>query len=125
MKFTTPLRVEVLDKYRFKLIEPFTYHVGSVDSEETITVPATFTTDFASVPRPLWAILPPHGKYAKAAVLHDWMYNNAYKTKAYADKVFLEAMLVLGVPRRTAKAMYWFVRILGRGKYLPIALDGY
>jgi hypothetical protein len=32
-----------------------------------------FPTDLASVPRIFWALLPPHGVYEQAAVLHDWL----------------------------------------------------
>jgi len=116
-QFTTPLKVEVLDKFKFRVIEPFIYFVGDLNSDEYITVPQSFTTDFASIPRPFWSILPPHGKYAKASVLHDWMYNNAYKSKQYADHVFYESMLVLGVPKLTAILMYLLVRIFGHGTY--------
>jgi hypothetical protein len=39
-----------------------------------VQVPAGFLTDFASIPRFLWPILPPTGPYGPAAVLHDFMY---------------------------------------------------
>jgi hypothetical protein len=115
-KFTTPLKVEVIDNFKFRIIERFEYYVDSPDGE-VIKVQKGFTTDFASIPRFLWSILPPHGKYAKAAVIHDWMYNNAYKTKEFADKTFYDAMLVLGVRKYIARSMYIFVKMLGKGKY--------
>lgn len=116
-QFTTPLKVEVLDKFKFRVIEPFIYFVGDLNSDEYITVPQSFTTDFASIPRSFWSILPPHGKYAKASVLHDWMYNNAYKSKEYADHVFYEAMGVLGVHPVTRWMIYQSVKLFGKGKY--------
>lgn len=36
-------------------------------------VPEGFETDAASVPRPLWALFPPVGRYFVAAVVHDFM----------------------------------------------------
>jgi hypothetical protein len=116
-KFTTPLKVEVIDNYKFRVIEAFEYYVDERTSGEKIKVQKGFTTDFASVPRAFWSIFPPHGKYAKAAVIHDWMYKNAYKNKEFADKTFYEAMLVLGVNKKTAWIMYNFVKIFGKGTY--------
>lgn len=43
-------------------------------SEPIIRVPAGFVTDFASIPRAFWVVLPPTGKYGKAAVVHDYLY---------------------------------------------------
>lgn len=46
-----------------------TVYVGDRD---LITIPADFPTDLATVPRLFWALLPPHGAYERAAVLHDF-----------------------------------------------------
>ncbi|EGV8341913.1 DUF1353 domain-containing protein, partial [Salmonella enterica] len=62
-------------------------------------------------------ILPPDGKYAKAAIIHDWMYDNALRTKKEADLIFLDGMTVLGVPQWKRTIMYWAVRLFGRGMY--------
>lgn len=116
-QFTTPLQVEVIGDYQFKTIASFIYYVGREGSEEYITVKSGFVTDFASVPRVFWSVLPPHGKYAKAAVLHDWLYTNAIESKRYADDVFNEAMKVLEVPTWKRVVMYQAVRLFGRGNY--------
>jgi hypothetical protein len=42
-----------------------------------IIVPRGFVTDFASIPRPLWSVIPPRGKYNRPAIVHDWLYQNA------------------------------------------------
>lgn len=76
-------------------------------------VPQGFRSDFASVPRFLWPVLPPHGRVRKSAVLHDWMYTQATIPRAYADTMFLEAMAVDGVPWLQRVAMYLGVRIFG------------
>ncbi|TKJ25205.1 DUF1353 domain-containing protein [Blastococcus sp. CCUG 61487] len=47
-----------------------TDYVGQVD---VISIPSDFPTDLATVPRLFWALLPPHGAYEKAAVLHDYL----------------------------------------------------
>ncbi|EDV7056814.1 DUF1353 domain-containing protein, partial [Salmonella enterica subsp. enterica] len=63
-------------------------------------------TDLASVPRIFWAFMPPDGKYAKAAIIHDYMYDNALRTKKEADRIFLDGMTVLGVPGWFGRGMY-------------------
>ncbi len=87
---------------------------------QVITVPAGTITDLASVPRILWSVFPPHGRWAKAAIVHDYLYDNAIGTKAWADAVFNEAMGVLGVPLWRRKLMFWAVRCFGRGNYKSI-----
>ena len=105
--------IDTGDGRKWKLAEEFEYHVGSSDSEEVIKVPAGFVTDFATIPQFLWGIFPPTGKYTKAAVIHDYLTANkgripystssdgniTYRcyTKTQVDKIFLEAMGVLGV----------------------------
>lgn len=48
-----------------------------------ISIPAGYTTDFASTPRWLWWWLPPHGKYERAAVVHDWLCTNQGRVWVY------------------------------------------
>jgi hypothetical protein len=116
-KFTTPADLRLHGHYTWELLAPFEYHVGNYPSERVICVPAGTVTDLASVPRVLWAIFPPHGKYAKAAIVHDYLYAQAIGTKAEADSIFNEAMAVLGVPKWRRRAMYAAVRLFGRGAF--------
>lgn len=74
-------------------------------------------TDLASVPRIFWTLLPPDGKYANAAIIHDYLYDNALRTKKEADLIFLDGMTVLGVPKWKRIVMYLAVRWFGRGMY--------
>lgn len=115
--FTTPADLRMLANYRWQLLAEFVYHVGCYPSRTVINVPSGTVTDLASTPRMLWMLFPPHGEYAKAAIVHDYLYANAIGTRAWADEVFLEAMRVLGVPIWRRVAMYWAVRWFGRGKY--------
>jgi hypothetical protein len=112
--FTTPAIVELVDHYKFRLVEPFEYYIGLDDEHKQAVyrVPAGFETDLASVPRWLWALVPPHGKYAKAAILHDWLITEYPfgAARVFADRMFYDAMLVLQVPKLQAKLMYWAVR---------------
>ena len=132
-QFTTPAILEMLDNYKWRLVEPFDYYTQEpcsgmrwewfkVNSNTQakriwIEVPADYVTDLASVPRVLWSVFPPHGRYAKAAIVHDYLYSNAIGTKTWADQVFLEAMTILNVPRWRRWLMYQAVRLFGRGNY--------
>lgn len=116
-QFTTPADLRLLDGEKWELLTQFEYHVGSYPSDDVIRVPAGFVTDLASVPRAFWSILPPHGEYAKAAIIHDYLYTIGLRSKKYADDVFMEAMTVLGVAWWRRKVMYLAVRLFGKGNF--------
>ena len=108
--FTTPLILTPLDDgRRWRLVEPFEYRIDD-DPLHKITVPKGFVTDFASIPRVFWRLLPPWGRYGKAAVIHDWLYGQGIGNRERADLIFLEAMEVLGVKAWKRNCMYWAVR---------------
>ena len=112
--FTTKLVVSPMpDGRKWRLFRSFKYHIGSEYSNDCVQVPAGFVTDFASVPWPLWSFLPYWGKYGKAAVLHDYIYQTQSRTRKEADEIFHEAMLVSGTKPWKARVMYWGVRIFG------------
>ena len=116
--FTTPLILTPLpDGHHWQLVRGFTYHVGTEYSMDKITVPKGFTTDFASIPRIFWSILPPWGKYGKAAVVHDYLYWEAKRSRKEADDIFLEAMKTLNVNYFYRHLMYKAVRLFGKSAY--------
>nr|EEJ7375805.1 DUF1353 domain-containing protein [Salmonella enterica subsp. enterica] len=115
-RFTTPATLEMLDHYLWRIHEPFEFYLSD-DNSDVISVPAGFITDLASVPRIFWTLLPPDGKYAKAAIIHDYLYDNALRTKKEADRIFLDGMTVLGVPEWKRTIMYYAVRLFGKGMY--------
>ena len=78
-----------------------------------VIVPAGFVTDLASVPRVLWNLLPPLASYARAAVIHDYLYATNGLTRAEADGVLLEAMQATDVPFFTRSTIYAGVRLGG------------
>jgi len=107
--FTTPCILELVGPYRFKLVEPFEYHIGeypSIIHSHIIKVPIGYITDFASIPRIFWPIVSPIDEYAKASIIHDWMYVRGYFSRKVTDKIFLEAMEVLNVPEWKKKLVY-------------------
>jgi hypothetical protein len=113
-EFTNALVVSPLaDGRTWYLREPFVYDIGAKDSGNQVQVPAQFLTDFASVPRPLWWLFPPWGRYGNAAVVHDYLYWEQSRRRAEADVIFLEAMGVLGVSASTRYTLYLAVRAGG------------
>ena len=101
------------DGRNWKLRQSFSYHVGSRNSRFVVKVPKGFVTDFASVPQFLWFWIPYWGKYGKAAVIHDRLYQTHETERSIADAIFYEAMLVGGTKKWKARLMYFGVRIVG------------
>lgn len=112
------LDVRDLGNYSVRLLEDLTYHRVT---GEVITIPRGFVTDYASVPRLLWNIIPPHGPAAKPAVIHDFLYSkqgdigngHPVRSRLECDLIFLEVMSLLGFKLWKRRAMYRGVRIGG------------
>ena len=98
---------------RWRVWLGFDYAVGSLDNpSEIITVPGDFVFDGATVPVPLRLFVPmAHPDYIQAAALHDWMLSTGRWPRSYCDRVFHEALGVLGMSRFWAGVMYGAVRI--------------
>ena len=78
-----------------------------------ITIPKGFKTDLASVPRVLWSWIPPHGKYLRAAVVHDYFYLTQSIPRKQADRIFKQLAKHWGVGWARANLMYAAVRVGG------------
>ena len=116
-KLTSDLIFKSYNIYQWQLVEEFFFYFDKEDDSTGITVPKNFVTDFASVPKFLWSILPPTGRYTKAAVLHDYLYPKECKvdlTRKECDKIFLSAMKILGVKKYTRLVFYRAVRLFGK-----------
>lgn len=114
--FTEPLIVEVVQKEErpFRVVRPFIYALGALDSGHLLIVPPGFQTDFASVPFGFRWLVPVVGRHGKAAVLHDWLYASKIMPRREADRVFLEAMMILEVRPWRRLLAYWSVRLFGK-----------
>jgi hypothetical protein len=112
------------------LEKPLTYKPSNADY--TITVPAGFVTDLASIPRFAWTLLPPDGPWVKAAVVHDFLYATRGTgicwtthppgidrptpyTRAEADWILRDAMADRGVDVTRRNIIYDAVRAFGDG----------
>ena len=117
VSFLDPLEVEYLDGRNWKVTAEFDF--ASEVLERIVRVQPGFVTDFASIPKLLWNILPPTGAYGKAAVIHDDLYQNPgmvtpWVTRLQADQTLFEGMVAL----QTSFVVYWVI-------YLGVRLVGW
>ncbi len=112
--FTTTLLVEPTHNGDEWIIrKEFDYYVGFKGNSDTIHIPEGFVTDFASIPKALWTILPPFGRYSQAAVVHDWLCVYRTRSSKETHDLFLEMMTVLKVSKWKKYPMYWGVKCCG------------
>ena len=103
-----PYKKKVLE---WEVYEDFSYEDRKLDL--VIEIPKGSKTDFASIPRIFWPILPPVGRYSRAAVVHDYCYRHGLFTRKISDLIFFHAMEELKVPKWKRIVMYWAVRLFG------------
>ena len=76
-----------------------------------VVVPQGFITDLASIPRIFRFLIVKNGRHRAAAIPHDYLCRLGLGfSRVTADKIFLEAMKLLKVPRLRRRLMYWAVR---------------
>lgn len=107
---------------QWKVISGFRYYLNDNKSGSFVDILPGFVTDFASVPRIFWPIIQPYGKHGKAAIVHDYLYRykkiGSYKIeKSDADKIFYNAMKVLGVSKWKCVIMYLAVKFFGQSSW--------
>lgn len=75
--FDSELSITAVGPHTWATLAPLTWVGHRIDpatgEPQVFTVPAKFTTDFATVPRFLHWLWLPYGAYTRAAVLHDWL----------------------------------------------------
>jgi hypothetical protein len=83
-------------------------------------VPQDFTTDLASIPRPLWSIFAPQFTgFIAPAILHDYLYScGSLADRQWADEVFYSALIANRVAVMTAIKFYLSVRLFGGANYI-------
>ena len=81
----------------------------------TLTAPAGFITDGASIPRWAWWLIghPMTGTFQAAAFIHDWLYTSRPVSRVVCDALFCQILREYGVRPWRAKTMYVAVRIGG------------
>lgn len=118
-RFVTTLKTEQTDRRTYKLLDDL---VLADEDERTITVPAGFVTDFASIKVlhnaflfVLFALVSGYGNYA--ATVHDFLYSEGQVSRKEADAVLYRALRAEGVARWRAWLMWAGVRIGGAKQY--------
>ena len=128
-----PRQILLPDLRRFRLADEVAYtwrHVeASTEGVYRLVVPEGFEHDFASVPRPLWALVAPID-LGIASIFHDWLYVRAGRvgtlrwagagwepvatpwTREDADRLFGRLMREQGVARWRRRAAYLAVRVV-------------
>ena len=88
--------------------------IGEDGKPVLVTVPDKYPTDLASIPRfpPLLRTLfLKNGRHRPAAVPHDFLCRLGIEfPRRLADRIFMEAMKLVGVKRWKRYPMYWAVR---------------
>jgi hypothetical protein len=102
-----------------KLLEALNYQ----GERDLFKVPAGFVTDFASVPGLFTWLVPRYGRFTKAAILHDFLCDEAKEgrfIRSQADGIFRRVMRELGVGFIRRWVMWAAVRLgSGWGVFQP------
>lgn len=115
-RMTGGWRYELMDRARdgreiVRLCEPLVWGVEGPDGPTFITVPKDFESDFASMPFAARRLLPSFGPWARAAVLHDYLYvtkgEGGKWLRAQADDIFREAMDAIAESRLDKEPARW------------------
>ncbi|MDB5965861.1 MAG: hypothetical protein JWQ72_2361 [Polaromonas sp.] len=121
-KFLTSLDLRLLNdtsadgRGTWQLLAPLAFYSALLQA--TITVPAGFVTDFASVPRWIpvlstWL----QDRAHQAAVVHDWLYSSHEIPRERADAVLREAGIACGMSSLQMWLYYQGVRLGGSGPW--------
>jgi hypothetical protein len=129
------LQVEQVSDSEWRLLRDLVWEGDS----ERFTVTKGFTTNFASVPRPFWWLIPRTGKYTWAVVLHDATWCDSQRPESErqvdpwdADGIFRRTLRESGVSQLRRYLMWAAVRLAavangrlgkqGPSQLLPLAL---
>lgn len=111
MAFATGPVLRYVGLGRYATVGPTVY----VGADQVFTIPGDYVTDLATVPRVFWAILPPHGVYERAAVLHDWAITDGIPagllTSRDADGLFRRVAREGGAGWVLRWVLWWGVRV--------------
>jgi hypothetical protein len=86
----------------------------TLSTGESLTIPAGYKTDFATIPRLFRGIVWGSGNHNLATLIHDWLYDNQIGTRLSADREMLYWLKKAGCSNLKAYTMYYAVRVGGR-----------
>lgn len=106
------------ERFLWIVVEPYRICWEADEQAGSLLVPRRFITDLASVPRPLWAVVPPWDNFIRdAAVCHDRAYETNEVSRAFADSLLYYGMLARGASQPHAYAVWTGVRLGGYWSY--------
>ena len=114
-----PLLRGFADGANWMVQSPMIHEIGK-NTPYLVVVPMGFVTDLASIPQPLQILRgrqPNTGRYANAAVVHDYLYWRQDCTRLQADKIMAIAMMEAGVPTLERRLVYEAVRRFGQSAW--------
>jgi hypothetical protein len=130
-EFSTRIASTITSDFRIFAFTANVYYL-TIDGE-LLCLPKDAFTDLASIPRPLWSLLPPQGEngaeYGLAAAGHDFLYRNtmlvwngsawvkAAFQKDKCDLLLKEMMLACQVPMEIAETIYLAVKNCGQSAF--------
>lgn len=118
-----PYAKEILGKEHWVVTKGFEFYVGQKQEDHFVYIPNGYLTDGATVPSFLKRLVPTWGTYGAATIVHDYLCEHLEVvvkgqrvkiTRAESDRIFLEAMEVLGVPKWRRYPMYIAVRLYSK-----------
>lgn len=126
MRFLDELDIRKCGEREWMLLSDFRFE--SAKYPGIFVAPEGMVTNFASIPRIVWRVLPPIGNYDEAAVIHDAGCNGKLLTpsgfkihtvKHVIDNIFYEALTSPTLRRsavgpKTAKLMYLIIKKFGK-----------
>ena len=108
--FLNPVLSPLTSGSQWRLMEDYWV---SLSIGDMLLIPQGFETDFASVPRFFWRVLPPWDKHLRAALLHDFLYQDGRFSQAVCDEYFNDAMVSLGIAPWKRWLLYRAVKYFG------------
>ena len=116
IKFTANPEMPLVSVNHENPKEPFLTNVDHAVKigDRDFLIPKGFQFDFASIPGFARWIFPKVGRYAWAAMIHDYLYANRIGTRKEADDLFLRIMLTHNVAKWKAYVMWFAVRVGGK-----------
>jgi len=103
--------IPLTDGKNWVLKKPFQF-VCLINGElTTITAPRLMVTDFTSIPQIFQSIVGgPWGRYGKAAIIHDYLYQSGLYPRAISDQILRLGMQVSDVEKWREFVIYYAVR---------------
>lgn len=107
-----PLPLKQIGDARWVTVTAYTTTIATI----TVIIPAGFTNDLASIPRPAQeaiGITRNHPSIRRGALVHDWLYHSKEWNKEAVDLLLYYACIEDGMDRKKAMAVLKSVQLWG------------